>query len=214
MLDNREYMQFLTQAQIKLPGASENGIKAELYDVMKEFFTDSGSWREDIMLSAVANTTTYLLTPSAEGQIIRLVGVWDDKGVSIPAYMPEFGTLVLAHPPNSTPPAGWTVRVEKTVTLPTVKNGLPIAPAFALTVYSVSILDGLIGKMMAQVDKSYSNPTMSSYHLRRFRTAIQMARTATRRDNLVGGQEWSYPALVTKGTQRGGVSAAWPTSIM
>lgn len=213
MLDPREWLQFLTQAQIKLTGASERGIKAELYDVLKEFFMDSNAWTEDIPFQATADEDEYELPPLEEGQVVRLVGTWDDKGIVVPSFMRTFGTVKLLHAPSSTPSATWFSRVAKTVTLPTVKDGLPVAPDWTFRVYSVHVLDGLLGKMMAVKGTSYHDSTMSGYHLRRFRTGIQMARTAAARANLVGAQEWAYPRFA-KGSQRGGVSTAWPTTGM
>lgn len=209
-LDIREVAQLVTQVMIKAPGASTGGVKAELYDVLKEFLSDGATWREAIQFQATANTDEYTLVPLQEGQIIRLLGVWDDKNVPVPAVMEEFGTIKLIHAPANTPAAKWAARVEKTVTPPITKDGLPIAPAWVLGVYSITILDGILGKMMAQPDKSYSNQTLSGYHLRRFRTGIQVARTAQNRANLKGGQSWSYPRNGVSGSQRGGVSTAFP----
>lgn len=206
-----EVDQFIANARIKLVGASEAGIKSELFEVLKEFFDDSNAWREDIQFQAEANTDTYLLSPRYDGQIIRLIGIWDAKGISIPAFMPDFGTVRLLHAPSNTPPSPYFARVVKSVVLPTTKDDLPIAPDWTLRVYSIHILDGLLGKMMSQQQKSYSNEAKSIYHLRRFRTGIQIARTEAARANGVGNQEWAFPSGFTRGSQRGGVSTAWPT---
>lgn len=210
-LDPREVKQLLAQAQIKLTGASESGIKVELYDVLKEFFDDSSCWTENIGFLPLADTTEYLLAPAQEGQIIRLNGVWDDKGSPMTAFMPDFATLLLANAPQNDGTANWTAQVVKTVTLPITKDGLPIAPDWTLRVYSVHILDGLVGKMMGQQQKTYSNTTLSAYHLKRFRTGIQIAKTAADRANLKGAQKWSYPRGWGSNSQRGGVSTAYPT---
>lgn len=212
-LDRREFEQFMNQARIKLPGASDAGIKVELYDVMKEFLRDSNAWTEDITFTPSPSTQDYLLTPVQDGgQIIRLIGVVDDKLIPIPAFMPTFGTLRLVNQPSAvaTQPT-WTARVVKNIMLPTTREDVPVAPDWVLTVYSTDILDGLLGKMMGQQMKSFSNGQMSTYHLRRFRTAIQVARTAAIRQNSVGAQEWSYPRGWSASSQRGGVSTAWPT---
>lgn len=210
-LDRREFEQFMNAARIKLPGASDAGIKAEFYDTLREFFEDSNAWTEDIPVQVLANTLTYQLTPRNDGQITAFIGFFDDKGIPVPAFMPEFGILQLVHTPSSKPPALYTVRVVKNVTLPTARDDTPIAPQWTLGVYYTYILDGLLGRMMGQQAKSYSNGTMSTYHLRRFRTGIQIARTAALRANTIGAQEWAYPRGWSAGSQRGGVSTAWPT---
>lgn len=212
-LDPRTFEQFMNQARIKLPGASDAGIKLELYDVMKEFMKDSNAWTEDITFTALPNTTKYLLTPVQDGgQIIRLIGVFDDKGIPIPAFMPTFGQITIVNQASTSPNQPvWTARVVKNITLPTTREDIPVGPDWLLTVYSVDILDGLLGKMMGQQAKSYSNGQMSTYHLRRFRTAIQGARTAAIRQNTQGAQEWAFPRGWASSSQRGGVSTAWPT---
>lgn len=212
-LDTREFDQFITQAMIKLPGASESGVKAELFDVLKEFFGDSACWSEDIEFIPQATVTDYPLAPREDGQIIRLVGTWDDKGIPIPSFMRVFGTVKLLHPPQNSGSATtkWFSRVIKTITLPTTRDAIPIAPDWTLRVYSVHVLDGLLGKMMSQQSKSYSNTTSAAYHLKRFRTGIQIARTAAARANNVGAQEWAFPQGWGQGSQRGGSSTAWPT---
>lgn len=209
-LDPREVDQFLNAASIKLPGSSIAGIKAELFDTLKEFFEDSNSWTEDIPFQAEADNQDYVLVPRYDGQIIRLTGVWDDKGIPIPTFMAKFGTIKLVNAPNTTPTSEWTARVVKTVTLPITKDAMPVGPDWTLRVYSVHILDGLLGRMMGQQSKPFSNSIMSAYHLKRFRTGIQLARTAAIRMNGVGNQEWAYPRG-GKGSQRGGVSTAWPS---
>jgi hypothetical protein len=211
-LDPREVQQLLANAQIKLTGASESGIKAELYDVLKEFFEDSSCWQEDIEFLPLANQTEYLLAPAHDGQIIRLIGVWDDRGTPrMDAFMREFATLTLINPPQNDATANYTARVVKTVTVPVTRDAMPVAPEWTLRVYSIHILDGLLGKMMGQQQKTYSNNTLSAYHLRRFRVGIQLAKVAAERANLHGAQNWAYPRGWGSKSQRGGVSTAYPT---
>ncbi len=211
-LDPREFEQFMNQARIKLPGASDSGIKTELYDVFKEFLEDSNAWREDIDFQAEASRQVYILAPRYDGQIIRLVGVWDDKGLVIPAFMSDFGSIRLVHAPSSTPPNRWFARVIKNVTVPVTKDDVPIVPDWVLRVYSIHVLDGLLGKMMSQMNKSFTDSVKSVYHLRRFRAGIQIARTAASRENTLGAQSWAFPQGFSQGSQRGGVSTAWPTT--
>lgn len=210
-LDPREVQQLLAQAQIKLMGASESGIKAELYDVLKEFFEDSSCWTEDITFLPVSTTQDYLLAPAQDGQIIRLIGVWDDKGSPVDAFMPVFGTVHLLYPLQNDAAANYTARVVKTITVPVTRDAMPVAPDWTLRVYSIHILDGLLGKMMGQQQKSYTNNSLSVYHLKRFRTGIQIAKVAAERANLRGAQSWSFPRGWGSRNQRGGVSTAYPT---
>jgi hypothetical protein len=206
------FEQFIQQARTRLTGVSDTGLKQELFDVLKEFFKDSNAWTEDIQFTPVSGTSAYRLAPLEDGQIIRLVGVFDDKGIPVPAFMPVFGTVQLtniAQPASNT--VQWTARVVKNVVLPTDRKDIPVCPDWVLSVYEDTILDGICGRLMGQMGKSYTNPQMSKYHLQRFRTGITNARTAAIRQNVVGGQEWAYPRGWGSSSQRGGVSTAWPT---
>lgn len=209
-IDKLDFDTFMNQARIKLPGASDSGIKTELYDVIKEFLSDSNSWFETLTVAIIAGTQTYQLLPKYDGQIIRLVAVYDKNNIPQAAFMPEFGVMQLVNPVSND--QTFTVTVTKNITQPTTKNDIPVAPDWLLRVYSIAILDGLLGKMMGQLSKSYSNPTMSMYHLRRFRTEIQMARVAAMRQNTLGAQAWSFPKFFRTRGQRGGVSTGNPTA--
>jgi hypothetical protein len=209
-LDPNEFEQFLTSAKVKLIGASDAGVKAELYDVMKEFFTDSNCWMEDVPFLPIHDQVDYVLGLLGEGQIIRLIGAWDGNGTRVPCLMPVYGTLQLVHAPSNDSTTPWYARVCKTVTQPITSEGLPIAPDWTLRVHSVHIMDGLLGKMMSQQSKSYSNSTMAAYHLKRFRQGIKIARTDALWGNTVGAQAWNYPQIAP-GSQRGGVSTGFPT---
>ncbi len=189
----------------KLPGASAALLKNEIFDVMHEFFTLSSAWLEDISVPIVADTLTYTLIPS-EGQIIRLAGVSDSNGIPQPALMPNIGTLTLAFPTNIN--QTYTATVVKTVVLPTDKKAVPIAADWLLPVWGPSILDGVLGRMMGQISKSYSNAPQSVYHLKRFLNAIAAARSATLSRNTIGGAAWAFPRQFGRGTQRGGFSTS------
>jgi hypothetical protein len=100
----------------------------------------------------------------------------------------------------------------KKVTLPTTKESVPDAPDWLLPTYHRPILDGLLGRMMQQQAKSYSNDKLAEYHLKRFRDGIAMTKTAVMRGNLFGGQSWRFPRNFRSNSQRGGVSTPFPSA--
>jgi hypothetical protein len=222
MIATRDLEQFMNQARIKLPGASDMGLKAELYDVLDEFCDESGAWREALTVPILAKTSTnnnlnYQLVPQNDGIIIRLVGVWDPLNIPQPAFMPtnasddgtEIGQLQLVNPVNQ--PQNFTVAVIKTVVLPNGKGEVPVFDQVLFRRYHRYLLDGVLGKMMGQLNKSFSNPTLSMYHLRRFENGKAMARVQTERQNTQGAQAWSFPQTFRARGQRGGVSTANPS---
>ena len=211
-MDQQDVTRLLNLARTELVGASDAGIKAQLYDVCREFFKDSNSWYEHIKLSVIANERHYRITPADGGMILRLAAVFDNNKIALAAILPHLdppsAELELVYPQN----ISFTARVvvTKQIVEPTTDDMLPDAPRWLLPVYHETILDGVLGKMMGQSTKSYSNDTLSTYHLRRFRDGIMQARVASERANLYGGQSWRYPNSYRTTSQRGGVSTPFP----
>jgi hypothetical protein len=64
---------------------------------------------------------------------------------------------------------------------------------------------------MMQKGKSYTDFNNAPFHLKKFRDGMAMAKTATIRSGIFGGQSWGYPRLFRTNSQRGGVSTPFPT---
>src|ERR1700684_4226664 len=212
-IDKQDFDRFMANAFVKLPGASEAGIKGELFDTMGEFVGDSNVWSEWIYLPVIANLQDYNIQPQEGGMIIRLVMVHDKNFVAMPALLPELrppgAHLHLVWPQNIN--LNCKAYVIKNIVLPTTQSDVPDVSRWLFPVYSRQILDGLLGRMMTQVNKSYSNPQQGQYHLKRFRDGILVAKTAALRSNLFGGQSWRFPQSYKSSSQRGGVSTPFPS---
>ena len=220
-INNEDMNRLMNQARIKLIGASDAGIKNELFEVLTEFFDISSCWIENIDIDALAYQTEYDLTVS-EGQIIRLGSVMGSSVYATsalleaaealhngqplgfhpqPALMPDFNTLHLINPPNT--PQAMRVTVIKNVVLPTTRDAVPLAPDWVLPVYSRYILAGVLGNMMNHPQKSYSNDTLGTYNLKRFQEGIARARVAALRANTYGAQSWAFPTAFRTRSQKG-----------
>jgi hypothetical protein len=213
------------QVKVKLVGVSEAGFKGELYDVLTEFFNDSSCWTQCATINAVPGTTIYPVTVT-EGQIIRLNGVTalDVQPSSslptspapqgtyrfIPALMGEIGLIQLKHSPNTA--ETYYVDLVTNVSLPTAREMMPIAPDWVLPIWHVGILDGVLGKMMSDPNKSYTSATQAVYHLKRFRDAIARARVSKLRANTIGSAAWRFPQQFRMTSQQGGVPAVGSAS--
>ena len=212
MMDERDVERLMNLARTELLGASDAGIKGQLYDVCREFFKDSNSWYEHISIPIIAGTQWYRITPAHGGMVLRLATVWDNNKITMPAVLPHLdppsAEIEFVYPYNN----NFTAKaiVTKQIVEPTTEKMLPDAPRWLLPVYHETILDGVLGKMMGQSTKSYSNEALSTYHLRRFRDGIMQARVASERANLYGGQAWRFPNSFRTTSQRGGVSTPFP----
>lgn len=221
MIAQQDWDQLITQATAKLVGVSIAAMEAEMYDVLSEFFNDSSCWTEKITGQYVPNVVAYSFTPS-EGQIIRFTGASDwgpvtppdifaaispgtPAPLTLPALMPHRGTIILSGIPSTTGfmQAGFVLNCS----LPATRKGPPIAPDWVLPIWHVGLLDGLLGKMMTDPNKSYSNSQGSVYHLKRFRDAIGRARVSALRANTNGAAAWRFPQQFRALSQQSGVPA-------
>lgn len=209
-LDPEEFKRFVAETRIKLTGSSETGIKAELFPTLKEFFKDSNSWLERFTINVVPGTQAYSITPAEGGTVLRLVGVFDPNLIPQQAFMPDFGTVSFVQPYSQ--PQQMTVIASKQVVLPTTRDGTPDAPDWTFRIYDDTILSGVLGRMMAQENKPWSDENKAAYHLRRFRDGIAMARVAALRQNTYGAQAWRFPKTYASHGQRGGISTGFPTA--
>lgn len=195
--------QLLNQARVKLIGVSDAALKAELFNVLDEFFKDSSCWTENVPIQIVSGTTLYNVVPNG-GLIVRLAGVVDTNGIPQPAIMPEIGVVQFEHPYNNV--ATFSACLVKTVANPVGKDSLPAIPDWVLQQWRVGLLDGLLGNLKNASIGSYADPKKAPYHLARFRKAIGSARVSALRRNTFGTQAWRFPQSFQTGGQRGGVS--------
>lgn len=218
-----DFEQLLNQARVTLVGSSDAGLKGAFFDVCSEFLNDSSSWTQDVQVNAVPTRRNYPLQVN-EGQVLRLVGVFtpptpdglpanvasDPGGIPVAALMPDVGTLLLARAPNEA--TTYIAQVVTNVALPTDRTGVPIGPDWLVPVWHVGLLDGLLGKMMMQPGKSYSDKITGAYHLKRFRDVIARARVSKLRASTNGATAWRFPQSFRANTQQGGVPSTGSTN--
>jgi hypothetical protein len=212
MLQKIDVANLMNQCSVELTGISDALLHSMMYQVMTEFFNDSSYWTEWLPINAVSGKHRYSITPT-EGQIIRLDHVVKvptsgsaapaDGGYFVPALMPEVGVIIAEHAPATT--EQWAAHVVLNVSLPTLKGGVPIAPEFTLKQWFLAIKHGLLGELMNQQDKSWSNPKGALYHLTKFRGYIGNARSIKLRANTNGASAWRFPQGYRVNSQQGGV---------
>lgn len=203
MLERAAIDKLLNLCRVELIGISDHMIRAMLFDVITEFLEDTSWWTEGITITAIPFQKIYQVIPT-EGQIIRLDKVFiEPGGYFVPCLMPEAGTIVAHHAPPQT--QTWICVVVKNIDLPTQKDAVPVAPAELLTRWHIAMKEGILGNLMNQKDKSWSDTAGASYHLQRFRKYITQARVAKLRMNTNGAQAWRFPQSFRANTQQGGV---------
>lgn len=196
---NMDMNRLMDSARINLPGATDAAIQNELFYVMNEFFQNSNIWYEDIPFNVTPTSLNLTTNPQAfsydvvpsMGVVNRLIFVMDSQGVPQQGVMPTPGTVILRFSPNAADT--YTARVALTVTDPTTRDGYPEFPGWILNKYGNDILDGVIGRMMGQLAKPYSNPQLAIVRLKNFKGAVSQAKVEAQHQNVYRGQAWNFP---------------------
>ena len=197
---NADMNRFMDSARVKLPGALDATIQLELFAILNTFFQSSNIWYEDIAFDVTPTSSTYLEDPDSytyqllveeQGVVNRLMTVVNSDGIVQSAIMPIPGYVILQYSPNTADT--YTARVTKTVTDPVTRDGYPLFPDWIMNKYGNDILDGVLGRMMTQIAKPYSSPTVGAVYLRKFQQSVNKARVEAMHANLYRGQKWRFP---------------------
>src|SRR5206468_1790406 len=144
-------------------------------------------WQEEIDYSTRVDRTSYTIAGTEEGAISVLLSNKNSQGGNVSASMPVLGTLELGIAPT-------TIEVLTATVAYTVaevdSDSFPIIPDGLLIKYGRGILAGLIGHMMLQAAKPYTNERMAIVNARKFEAAKAQARADVRNQNLYDGQRW------------------------
>jgi len=203
-MSNADVLRLVTNAQIRLPGATVSTVQQELFMVADEFFKESNVWREDIEFSVPANDpqgTVYEVTPTGNVVIDKLMWMRNtDGGGRIFGQMSVPGEITLASYPSS--PARYIATVALTVSDPTQRDGYVSFPDWVLAKYRGVFLNGLLGKMMSQPAKPYTNTQLSVYYIKLFNSGKSAARVDAQRANVFRAQAWNFPSFGGRSQRR------------
>lgn len=188
------YNRIIANARQDLPGVVDNALKLALFNVLDEFFVNASIWREFAEFTTEEDTLTYSIDPDSSNaaRIVRLIEVKTvENEFVLPATMSEPGEVVLDTQPTAN--LDCTAEVVLSVGDPLDADGYPYAPAWIIEKYYAGLTEGLLGKLMVQPAKPYSNERMSILHMRKFNGAIAQARVDANHANLHRAQNWAFP---------------------
>ncbi len=201
---NADVLRLVTNAQIRLPGATSTTVQQELFMVADEFFKESNIWREDIEFAVPANDpwgTVYEVTPTGNTIIDKLMWMRNaDGGGRIFGQMSVPGEITLNTYPSS--PANYIATVALTVSDPTQRDGYVSFPDWVLNKYRGVFLNGILAKMMSQPAKPYTNTQLSVYYIKLFNSGKAAARVEAQRANVFKAQAWKFPSFGGKSQRR------------
>lgn len=181
----------MTTIKPHLPGAVDQAIHLELFGVCHDFFDRSNVWQEEIEFNAKANKQDIEILPTA-GRCNRLMGVKTLEGR--PVYgciLSGENTIRLPYAPSSD--TDYIAVVALTVSDPTSKESLPIAPYDIVQTYTQDLIHGICANMMIQPSKPYTNPALATAHGIAFRSGAARAKIDNNVGNTYGSTKWAYP---------------------
>lgn len=190
------------QAQMQLPGALDGPLTMAIFGVVSQFCIKTNTlWEEQNINLRVDKRDYEVQASEADLYYTKLLSVVrNDQStdqrlltdpVQVPASMLNPGVLRLRDTPNQV--FQITARFAM-APRPTDNFGsLPNIPDNFWDMHHDVLLEGLLGSMMGQVAKPYSNERMGIFHGRRFLAGCSTAKVEALNGQLVGGQAWRYP---------------------
>ena len=189
----------IKNARVSLPGSLDNVILLELFNVAGSVFQSPASGPSDISFSVYPDDpadTVYYIEPESVSAIVRLLNVANLDGMWQRAVMDIPGEVTFMTPVSLQEPDKYnvyTANVVLSIVDPMQRDGYPEFPAWTLEKHGMGILRGLLGRMMSQPAKPYTNKDLAAAHLVAFRRVISTARTESVHRNVNNGQAWVFP---------------------
>lgn len=188
----------------RTPGIVRQVAKREFLNTAREFYRQSGAWREVCESVFFAdNDYQYTVVPqNSESEVIQVTSVevngipliakterpLGDRGDGTPTtwYPTGLDTIEIWPTPEQYDDE---VRV-RAILIPT--DTATTLPDVAYAKHYEALLDGTLGRLYGHPAKPYSNPALATYHLNRFRNAIGEA-AAEQKGGGFAGQNWQFP---------------------
>jgi hypothetical protein len=186
----RVLQRIVNNAQVHLPGAIEAVFKQELYNVCDEFFKTTNAWQELVPFTTIQDKRVYEVVPTV-GIFVRLMEVKDGEDFPRAAVMDQDMFVVLRDSPTGG--SNYMAALAVTCVDPTKRDGWPEVPVELLSKYYDAMTEGLLGRMMLQPAKPYSNPEIGTLHQRRFHNIMAIARTDVLHASTYNVQNWRFP---------------------
>lgn len=179
-----DYTTLRDNIRARVPAVLDSMLDLELGNAVNEFLDQTNVWQEDIAISVVDGVSAYTVF-SAQGEINRLMGV-TENGRRLPCQLALPDQLSVQNVS-----AGQAL--VATVALVPPSTDPASIPDWIWLKFRLALIDGVLGRLMSQIAKPYSNERMAIYHMRRFRNLCAQARIEAQRDYNYAGRAWSFP---------------------
>jgi hypothetical protein len=191
------YDRVMANLRANVPGARDPALIQELFNTIDEGCRTVRLWTETVAIPLQVGVSTYTLTASA-GAIVDVVDVSHATlRLHDVLFDPNSDLVDLGVDPSARDVATPAFAVLRLVPHSADELSTTLPDSFWAANHQL-LLDGVLGRLMAQAAKPYSSPKLAEYHLRRFRNALQETRYAT----TGRGRAWRFPAATTRRSWR------------
>lgn len=207
-MSSLEYDRLIADVRPHVPGALDSAIEAELFAVLRDFLQRTNIWRVIYQLEISPAELCCVIDPGRGVRLKRLINLFDandtvGRNWVWPAVMDEPPTIKLLQPVTSA--ATWLAEVSlynaEACSPDDVRTTVPY---WILADYFTTLRDGVVGNMLSQPAKPYTNAQLALFRLRSFNSGTARARAAVERRNVYNAQSWVFPSAgITRGRQRG-----------
>lgn len=196
------------------PGAVRAVVKRAIRRTAREFYRQTFAWR-DVRAGLSLTPGQSAVGASYQDNAVDIVAILsveiDGRPLQPLSRRPPDGTYNYAEPmayymasstdttsgafilvPGTTAGVAGTLAYEMALAPNLTADYFPDMTQY---LYYEAIVDGALGKLLAQPAKPYSNPTLAQYHLKRFRAAIAQARATGKSGMQAGSPPWQFPAF-------------------
>jgi hypothetical protein len=186
------------QLRVSLPGAVDEVITEELWEVLNDICRDGLVWRETLDVTLVAGDIDYSVGVDG-AEIVKVFSVHHET-MDINNVIYEFGTVVFV---EGVPTATDALTPMKLVValVPALTPGVDVEawiPSDLWTLLHQALLAGVKARMMAHPAKPYSNPQMAVFHLREYRGLKAVEKRRAEVGNRQGAQTWVFPPFAVR----------------
>lgn len=203
-----EYDNFMQDCITNLPSSVPMTIEPELAMVLRDFCQQTNAWRAMYKFPVDTEHTCYVVQPPQGAAVNLLHGLFDAADpdrkpvVYSGVQMRVPGHIDLMKPPSA--PAQWVADVSLYPTRE-LRNGSSckaVIPGWLLERYYDTLLHGVLGRMMRQPLKPYTNLALGSLHGASYGAGRAATKAELAVSNVWGSQQWRQPAATTAMTYR------------
>jgi hypothetical protein len=182
----------MNDLRVRLPGATDAMIQREIWSLLNDFCREGLAWRENVEITLSGGVSTYAIAPAGT-EVVLIYGV-SHPTMDLSGAVYSFGNLLLTNEPSGSDLLS-SAFVDAALT-PALTAGSDVEgliPGDMWSEHHEAILNGVLGRMLAQPAKPYSNPALAAFYVKSYTIERAVVRRKVRTGGVMAPQTWRYP---------------------